>query len=258
MHLGGHTQDSVIRKSLVRMAAICACLVLAAGPVTASPTFALVHSGAQPTSTSSKLGWTSSNWSGYVLTSARYTRITGTWVVPSVTASATSTFSSMWVGIDGYRNSALIQVGTEQDYYGGAAHYSAWWEILPATGSDITSMTVRAGDRMSASIVRNPSGGTWTIRLTDLTSHTSFSTTRRYSGPGSSAEWIQEAPTVGGRTATMARYAATSFSGTVNGHAPHFVAANGGVMVQHGVRVSTPSLPLTHGNAFSITSSPKY
>jgi len=253
LHVGGRTQYSVIRKSLVRMAALGACLVLVAGPVTAPPALAITHSAAQA-SAASKLGWSSSNWSGYVLTSTTYTQITATWDVPSVSASAKSTFSSMWVGIDGYRNTALIQVGTEQDYYGGAAHYSAWWEILPAAGSDISSMPVRAGDRMSASIIRNASGGTWTIRLTDLTSHTSFSTTRRYSGPGSSAEWIQEAPTVGGRTATLAHYSPTSFSGTINGHAPHFVAANGGAMVQHGVRVSTPSLPLSHGSSFSLSS----
>ena len=41
--------------------------------------------------------------------------------------------SSAWIGVDGFNNSNLIQTGTEEDYYSGAAHYNAWWEILPAS-----------------------------------------------------------------------------------------------------------------------------
>ena len=58
--------------------------------------------------------------------------------MPAVAATPTATYSATWVGVDGYSNSSLIQTGTEQDYYCGAAHYSAWWEILPAAETVIS------------------------------------------------------------------------------------------------------------------------
>jgi hypothetical protein len=94
---------------------------------------------------------------------------------------------------------------------------------------------------MSASIKQ---GSPWTIMITDTTTGQSFTTTQSYSGPLSSAEWIQEAPTVGGRVAPLAHYGNTAFDpGGVNGSSPALVTLDGGVMIQHRVQVSTPSLP---------------
>ena len=59
---------------------------------------------------------------------------------------------------------------------------------------------------LTASISKGVSG--WSITLTDSSNGNSFTTTGlAYAGPGTSAEWIVEAPTVGGRLATLARYA---------------------------------------------------
>lgn len=138
-------------------------------------------------------GWASSNWSGYAVTSSVYHSVTATWVVPAVAASRKATYSSNWVGIDGYNNSDLIQTGTESDYYNGSAHYDAWWEILPAAETVIPSITIKPGDTVTASIVKG-SGSSWAITITDGSQ--SFTTTQSYSGPGASAEWIEEAPTV--------------------------------------------------------------
>ncbi|HVA87534.1 MAG TPA: G1 family glutamic endopeptidase, partial [Candidatus Saccharimonadales bacterium] len=181
-----------------------------------------------------------------------YTSVTSIWRVPTVTASAKATYSSSWVGIDGFNNRNLIQTGTEQDYYGGSAHYSAWWEILPAAGMVISSLTIHPGDTMSATIARNPTGGTWRITLTDRTTGKTFSTVRTYHGTGSSAEWIQEAPMVGGSVATLAHDSLTTFVGTANGGYPQLVASNRGTMVQNGVRVSTPSVPDRRTHGFSV------
>ena len=76
--------------------------------------------------------WAASNWSGYAETGT-YTGVTGTWTIPTVAVSTSATYSSAWVGVDGFNDSNLIQTGTEEDYYSGAAHYNAWWEILPAS-----------------------------------------------------------------------------------------------------------------------------
>jgi peptidase A4-like protein len=238
--------------------ALAACVVAPAG--TAGAVAVVVsHAprlGAEPpeagkggSATSSSLGWASSNWSGYAVTGSAFTRVTGSWTVPAVGASSGNTYSSSWVGIDGFNNSHLIQTGTDQDFVNGRARYAAWWEILPAPETAIASITVSPGDNMTASIT---SGTTWTVAITDTTTGASFTTRQAYSGPGTSAEWIEEAPTVGGRIATLAHYGTTVFDpGTVNGVAPGLVAADGGVMVQRRSQVSTPSAPDGDADGFA-------
>jgi hypothetical protein len=160
-----------------------------------------------------------------------------------VSRSRSATFSSAWVGIDGFNNSSLIQAGTESDYYSGSAHYDAWWEILPAAETPIATIAVHPGNVMTASIT-HLAGSSWQITITDTTTGASLTTTQSYTGPQTSAEWVEEAPTVGSSVATLANYGHTTFDPeTVNGVSPSLTASEGGVMVQNGVRVSTPSNP---------------
>ncbi|WP_233096142.1 G1 family glutamic endopeptidase [Alicyclobacillus sp. SO9] len=198
------------------------------------------------------LGWAASNWSGYAISGSTYNDITGNWTVPTVKRSSGNTYSSSWIGIDGFNNSNLIQTGTEQDYVNGHAQYDAWWEILPAAETVIPTMAVSPGDHMSAHI-HNNGNGTWTITLKDLTQGESFSTTQSYSGPGSSAEWIQEAPQINGSIATLANYGATTFDpGTVNGGNPRLTSSDGGYMIQNGSVVSDPSNPDSDTDGFNV------
>ncbi len=173
--------------------------------------------------------------------------------MPSVASSHKATYSSQWVGIDGFNNSHLIQTGTEADYYNGSAHYAAWWEILPAAETVIPSITVRPGDHMTASITKG-SGTSWTITITDTTTGKSFSTVKTYTGPGTSVEWIEEAPSVGGRIAPLAKYSSPDKfdPGTANGGNPGLTVADGGVMIQKNVQVSTPSRPDSDTDGFNM------
>jgi hypothetical protein len=196
-------------------------------------------------------GWASSNWSGYAVSGSDYSSATAQWVVQAVSRSSKPTYSSEWVGIDGFNNSSLIQTGTESDYYNGAAHYDAWWEILPAAETTIPSIAVSPGDHMSAKITKG-SGSSWTITISDTSRDESFSTVQTYTGPQTSAEWIEEAPTVGGRIAPLANYGQTTFdAGTVNTINPGLTASDGGVMIQKGVQVSTPSTPDSDTDGFN-------
>ncbi|KHK98596.1 hypothetical protein LK09_06450 [Microbacterium mangrovi] len=226
------------------------------GPVAADAS-AISHKPRVPANAThaGNLGWASSNWSGYAVASAGtpFTSITGTWRVPSVSATKTASYSSNWIGIDGFNNSSLIQTGTESDYYNRAAHYAVWWEILPAAETPITTMTVSPGDLINASISRG-AGGVWTITIADATTGAKSTTTHAYSGPLTSAEWIEEAPSIGGRVATLAHYGSATFDpGTVNGASPGLTASDGGAMVQHGVQVSTPSAPDPAKDGFSVS-----
>jgi hypothetical protein len=226
--------------------------ILAAGP-SASAVQLVHHPRKGGGAAVGNLGWASSNWSGYAVTGTSFTSVTGSWKVQAVSPTKKASYSSQWVGIDGFNDSSLIQTGTESDYYHGAAHYGAWWEILPAAETVITTLPVSPGDAMSASVSRN-SDGSWTISISDTTSHGSFSTVQAYSGPLTSAEWVEEAPTVGGRIATLAHYSSpqTFDPGTANGANPGLTSGDGGDMVQGGKVVSTPSDPDVDTDGFNV------
>jgi hypothetical protein len=243
-----------VRTTLRLFAAATASVLLcgAASAPLAVNASAVFHHPRVSAAAGTNVGWASSNWSGYAKTGS-FTRATGAWVVPSVASSHKATYSSQWVGIDGFNNSNLIQTGTEADFYNGSAHYGAWWEILPAAETVIPSITVHPGDHMSASITKG-SGNSWTISISDTTTGASFTTVKTYTGPGTSAEWIEEAPSVGGHVATLARYSSpdTFDPGTANGSNPGLTAADGGVMIQRNRQVSTPSVPDSDTDGFNM------
>jgi hypothetical protein len=196
------------------------------------------------------------NWSGYAVTGVGFTSASGQWTVPTVTPPAKKRehrFSSTWVGIDGYSNSDLIQAGTEQDWSGGIATYYAWWEILPQFETQIppTQITVHPGDTMSVSIAQGfPQ---WTITVSDETTGQSDSIAQSYSGPLTSAEWIQEAPTVGGRIAPLAHDSTVDFTvATANGVDASLSPADSIEMVRHRKVISVPSSPDAAGNGFAV------
>jgi hypothetical protein len=76
---------------------------------------------------------TSSNWSGYAVypdppsspgkkngkkftSTQTFSDVAGSWVVPSVGSStSTNTYSAVWLGLDGYSDNTVEQIGTEQD-----------------------------------------------------------------------------------------------------------------------------------------------
>ena len=284
-------------RTTIRTALLLSCVVVGAGlapPVaTSSAGTAPATSGTPvivnrprvpalaPTTVNSS--WTASNWSGYAETGS-FAAISSIWTVPTVLASTSGAYSSTWIGVDGFTNSQLIQTGTEQDYSGGRAHYNAWWEILPAPESVLstTQYPVAPGNRMKASIYETAATTTvvtgtttavehlWTIILTDATKGWTFTTTQAYNGTGTSAVWIHAAPVVNGATSTLARYAVVAPASTGdfdNAGVRHTVLAptaaavfqgaglnyglDSGVMVQHGVAVSTPSGPDAALTAFN-------
>ncbi len=202
---------------------------------------------------SSAFGWSSKNWSGYAITkpSGSITSISGVWTVPRVSSSKSSTYSSVWIGIDGFDNSSLIQTGTEQDYVDGQAQYYAWWEILPDAETKIP-YPVAPGDRMKGAISRIATG-LWRISLTNRTRNWTYTTKQAYDGPQSSAEWIMEAPSVNGQIAKLANYSSAVINhARINGKNPRLVSTNGGYMVQGGKQVSTPSVPDSERDGFRV------
>jgi hypothetical protein len=164
----------------------------------------------------------SNNWSGYNQGSLEqggtppklFSSVGGSWTVPTATqhTSGQAEYSSDWIGIGGgcidagctATDSTLIQTGTEQDVSSnGTASYSAWYELVPAPSLTITSMTVHAGDLMSATIDQVVPG-LWTISISDTTDGQSYTTTVPYTSTESTAEWIEETPLIIGSNAGFA------------------------------------------------------
>ena len=133
----------------------------------------------------------SANWSGYIASGTTFRSVRGHWKVPGVQPSSGQEDSATWIGIDGVTDRSLIQTGTAQDSSSAGTGYFAWVEVLPAPPQYLGQ--VFPGDEMQASI--DNSQGRWTISITDLTQDVGSSGQVPYDGEGSSAEWVEEAPT---------------------------------------------------------------
>lgn len=172
---------------------------------------------------------TSTNWSGYVVQTAFPTGanntvsdVSASWIVPTVTGGgATDAYAANWIGIDGFTSPTVEQIGTEQDWISGAPYYAAWWEMYPGGSVNITSMSIHAGDVMTAT-VHWISASQFTLSMTNTTTGQTFSTTQTMSGGAerSCAEWIVEAPSSNTGVLPFTKMGPSTFtacSATVNG-----------------------------------------
>jgi hypothetical protein len=158
----------------------------------------------------------STNWSGQILTGGSYNGVGGDWAVPSVAASSSDEFSASWLGIDGTSSASLIQTGTAQQVVGGVTDYYAWVELLPGAEGIIGNASgpapVAPGDQIDAAVFETTTPNVWTIEILDSTQSWEFSQNFPYTTPGTSAEWIEEAPTVDGSQSTLANFGAVTFT----------------------------------------------
>ena len=147
-------------------------------------------------------GWTSPNWSGYVLMggSGGYQSISAEWTVPAVDCSSVPNgFTSDWVGVNGFgdQNPGLFQDGTSSYCVNGQEGDYTWWTDTREGYSSQFLFTVAPGDLIDAQVYRQPSGY-WAYNVTDVTTDVSLSGTPggtvSFSGPGTTAEWIAEDP----------------------------------------------------------------
>lgn len=140
----------------------------------------------------------SSNWSGYAITTARavITCVESEWVEPKVKCRGSGRTSvSIWVGLGGFNQGALEQIGTAVDCVSGFPLDYSWHESLPRQRHEIDApVSVQPGDRIWAQ-VRWISGSTYQLSLANLTHTDGF--TVRDTNKGlhrTEAEWITEAP----------------------------------------------------------------
>lgn len=210
---------------------------------------------------------TSSNWSGYAIASNlktpavdAVTNVQGSWVVPALSCTSATAYSSMWVGIDGYSDNTVEQTGTEQNCYRKVPSYYAWYEIYPHSSVRV-NLPVNAGDAMTGS-VQFSAPYNYVLTLTDITTGKSFTTTQRLSGADrESAEWIAEAPSSFFGVLPLSDFGTANFtnaSATLNGYTSVIndpAWQNDPLTMEYSSTVpkAVPSALNAAGNGFSIT-----
>jgi hypothetical protein len=152
----------------------------------------------QTGSTASQL---STNWSGYALVTSRsvVTCVEAEWVQPKVKCHGKShTSVSIWVGLGGFNQGRLEQIGTAIDCIGGSAVDYSWHESLPRERHEVdTPVSVDPGDRVWAQ-VRWVGGSSYQLSLANLTTEDGFTVKDTSKGlRRTEAEWIAEAPSTG-------------------------------------------------------------
>jgi hypothetical protein len=172
-------------------------------------------------------------WSGYAATGRQFTRVSGSWTVPTaVCPSGSMSSSASWIGIGGTDGGSTVeQTGTDSACKDGVPYYYVWFELYGTTylgGLPVVSCIISSslqpcvphsalpGDVMSGEV--NVLGGTWTFRLTDVSQRWSYSlgvsrplSSVTHAPPAeTSAEWIVERD-----DSTLADFGSVTFSGAM-------------------------------------------
>jgi hypothetical protein len=157
---------------------------------------------------------TSQNWAGYAVTRGKFKRIRATFYVPIMNCKgAPDSFSSHWVGLDGFKSNTVEQEGIEADCIGGKEQVFAWREIFPRPEQPFTTLRIRPGDSITATTTFTR--GRFKMKVKDNTTGHSRTATHRCARATcrrNSAEVISEAPTVNGSQASLAPYGAQAYS----------------------------------------------
>ena len=200
---------------------------------------------------------TSTNWAGYVDDGAGsdFTGVSASWTVPALKGHVVGAASS-WVGIGGSTTPGLVQAGVEVRDTLGYDEYLAWYELYPQ--NTIVLGMVAPGDVMDADIVQD-GPATWTITLTDVTERTTWTGPVADNLPGTTAEWIEEAPSSAttGKRLSLVNFSSVTFSHlSVEGPAAATGLAQPVYMVSSDAVLAYPSPYSTASGSFSVTYGP--
>ena len=195
----------------------------------------------------------SQNWSGFAAHGKTYKKISASWVEPTGHCTSSQTFSSFWVGLDGFSNRRVEQTGSEVDCRGGHATYFGWFEMFPAAPVNFTN-PVRPGDHFTGSVTFTGSNH-YTLVLTDTTQGWSHTVNKTRNNPkNSSAEVIAEAPSTFSGVLPLTNFGTVNFSNAaVDGAAMGNASPTKIIMVNGSGRPKDSVSALSGGTAFSVT-----
>jgi hypothetical protein len=190
------------------------------------------------------------NWSGFADVQNTGTgpgttpipAVSGSWTIPQVNCLSgqyrnQDAFQAQWVGLDGFTDGTVEQLGTGTQCYEGVEYYYDWYEMYPnATVVEGTTQCInnnvdcpRPGDRIQASVVSTPGAGgnnDYTLKLTDFSNPAESFTAPGLTCPAAtcvnaSAEWVVERPAFelpfGAQFTALGAFGQTAFTNGTEG-----------------------------------------
>jgi hypothetical protein len=195
---------------------------------------------------------TSSNWSGYAATGARFTSVTASWVQPTGHCGSATTYSSFWIGLDGDGSNSVEQTGSEVDCSGGSPQYYAWYEMYPAYPVNFPG-TVRPGDHFTSSVTESGSGA-FVLKLSDTTQGWSKTVNKTLRNAAlASAEIIAEAPSSGSGVLPLTNFGTAYFTNATANGQPIGNYSPDNITMGSGSTTKATTSSLSGGTNFSVT-----
>jgi hypothetical protein len=177
------------------------------------------------------------------LAAVTYTSIAAHWTVPTVTGSTVSSMS-IWVGMDGWTNGTVEQVGIYASNNGTTTSWFPWVEYFPDEEEwwDIPTYPIAAGDSIAASLTYAAGTGTFTGNNYFTTTLTNNTSPRNWTYSARKSE--QAAELEAAQSTTFARNSAQVI-----------VESNGGTLCDYGTVsfTSIAAAPDNFGTATYIT-----
>lgn len=201
----------------------------------------------------------SNNWAGYVDKVHVFSVVRTTWRQPRVICATTDSVAAFWVGLDGYTTPTVEQAGSLAYCHNGSPTYYTWWEMYPRNTVQLMHASVRPGDKITSSVVRN--GTSYTLKVVDHT-HPGNSFTRYTTCAackGASAEWIAERVTGKDGLLPLARFGHVAFFastvgvGTARGSINTYVHDSLTMVNSHGMTMASVTQLKKGGNLFGVT-----
>jgi hypothetical protein len=200
----------------------------------------------------------SQNWAGYAVTrrGVKFRKVTATFFVPFLDCAVSpNTFSSEWVGLDGFSTRTVEQDGVSADCHGATPRYAAWYETFPHLEVQ-TRIVVHAGDSITATVTFSRRTRKYQMAVIDNSNHHHFAVSQRCAlslCKRSSAEFISEAPTLitgsGPVQASLADYGAESFESIA---ITSSTGRKGGISSPHWNRAKIIQLGISSHNVIGI------
>ena len=162
----------------------------------------------------------STNWSGYAAYGRVFNDVSGTWTVPHVNCNGGATgASSTWVGLDGYGNGTVEQLGTSQNCFWGGENYHAWYELFPQNEIALPSSDgVYPGDVIHAWVQYINTKDVYWFHLQNRTRGWTWDLYARTPSPrptNTTAEWITEQYSCTYTCSWLANFGSVTFTDAV-------------------------------------------
>ncbi|RLU78206.1 hypothetical protein CTZ27_37900 [Streptomyces griseocarneus] len=132
------------------------------------------------------------NWSGYTAIGHSFTTSSADWTVPDISCSSRVDAVAEWVGLDGWGNDTVEQIGIQESCENGTPEFEDWYELYPNDPVYLRDR-VQPGDHVHAT-ARFLGGSSYELTLHDETQ--GWVQDKRFDGwsaPNESAEVIVEA-----------------------------------------------------------------